>query len=221
LPSGAIKRLRAAGERFRHGHSFAVRPAEGRVDASAAEAALVLLGPDGDASRELDDAARREAAGLTSLSSLTTQLAIDYLDRLARPIPSLAPAAGVQVVTSGYAARIAVEQEPARFMAPAELPVLASLPPMRNGRPPQGLLTRVVKATRRGFPAVRAVPAGVWDGFALLLTVRVHEVHPVGDVGEEARELLAGEVVDGLARFGWVLRLVDIRYGLEPERRAG
>jgi hypothetical protein len=25
------------------------------------------------------------------------------------------------------------------------------------------------------------------------------------------------EVVDGLARFGWVLRQVDIRYNLEPD----
>ncbi len=25
-------------------------------------------------------------------------------------------------------------------------------------------------------------------------------------------------VVDGLARFGWVLRQVDLHYGLEPDR---
>jgi hypothetical protein len=30
---------------------------------------------------------------------------------------------------------------------------------------------------------------------------------------------VAVDVVDGLARVGWVLRQVDIHYGLEPERR--
>lgn len=219
MPSGAIKRLWAAGERFRGGRSFAVRPADAPIDAASAEAALELLGSDGDASRELDDAAASESTALASLSSLTTQLAMDYLDRLARPIPSLTPGAGVQVITAGYAARIAVSSDPRRFGAPGELPVLASLPALRNGRPPQDLLTRAVKATRRGFPSVRAVPAAVWDGFVLLLTARVHAAnHPAR---HEEPDLLAGEVVDGLARFGWVLRLVDIRYGLEPERRAG
>lgn len=209
-----------AGERFRRGSSYAVRPAEGRVDTRAAEAALVLLGPDGDTSKALEQAAREEGARLTSLSSLTTQLAIDYLDRLARPIPALTPASGVQLVASGYAARLAVERDPARFKAPEQLPELASLPPIRRGRPPQDLLTRAVKATRRGFPAVRAVPPGVWDGFVLLLTARTHEGLPEDDGGEDGPGLLAGEVVDGLARLGWVLRLVDVRYGLEPERGA-
>lgn len=218
MPSGALGRLWAAGERFRGGSSIAVRPADARVDPAGADGALRLLGPDGEIARDLDASADREAAGFAALSPLTTQLAEDYLDRIARPIPALTPAAGVQVVSRGYAGRIAVEHEPVRFGAPEELPGLASLPARRDGRPPQDLLTRVVKATRRGFPAVRAVPVGVWDGFALLLTARVHLIQPAGD---EAPGLLAGEVVDGLARFGWVLRLVDDRYGLEPERTAG
>lgn len=196
-----------------------MRPADSAVDAASAQAALELLGSDADASRELDDAAAGESAALASLSSLTTQLAMDYLDRLARPIPALTPGAGVQIVTAGYAARLVVSSDPQRFGAHGELPVLASLPALRNGRPPQDLLNRAVKATRRGFPSLRAVPAGVWDGFVLLLTARVHGAnHPAG---KEELDLLAGEVVDGLARFGWVLRLVDIRYGLEPERRSG
>lgn len=185
------------------------------MDPAGADAALRLLGPDGELARDLDASADREAAAFVALSPLTTQLAEDYLDRIARPIPALTPAAGVQVVTRGYAARIAVGREPARFGAAHELPELASLPERRNGRPPQDILTRVVKATRRGFPAVRAVSAGVWDGFALLLTASVHQSQPGT---EDEPELLAGEVVDGLARFGWVLRLVDVRYGLEPER---
>jgi hypothetical protein len=219
LPSGAIKRLLSAGERFRRGQSMSVRPAEGRVDAGTADAALALLGPDGDTARALDLEADREMSRVVSLSALTTGLAEEYLERLARPIPSLTPAAGVQVVTRGYAARMAVEREPSRFGAPAELPDLSSLPAPRNGRPPQDLLTRAVKSTRRRFPALRAVAEPVWDGFVVLLTARVHRLVPDDGAGGDGPGLLAAEVVDGLARFGWVLRLVDVRYGQEPEHR--
>lgn len=163
--------------------------------------------------RELDAAAREAASGLLSLSSLTAPLAVDYLERLARPIPSLTPSAGVMVVTRGYAARLAVEADPVRFGAPSELPAL-DLPSLRHGRPPQDLLNRAVKATRRGFPAIRAVPGEVWEGFVVVLTAQVHELAPSAD-----GELLAGDVVDGLARFGWALRMVDVRYSLDPERR--
>lgn len=172
------------------------------------------LGPGGHLARALDTAARDEASEMLSLSSLTSPLAVEYLERLARPIPALTPSAGVMVVSSGYAARLAVESDPGRFGAPGELPAL-DLPPLRHGRPPQDLLTRAVKATRRGFPGIRAVPADVWEGFVVLLTARVHQLTPSGP----DEELLAGDVVDGLARFGWALRLVDARYGLEPERR--
>lgn len=219
MPSGAIKRFWSAGERFRRGQSVTVRAADGRVDRGTADAALALLGVDGDKARDLDAEADREATALVSLSPLTTQLAEQYLERLARPIPSLTPAAGVQIVTRGYAARTVVERDPARFGAPSSLDHL-SLPPLRKGRPPQDLLTRAVKATRRSFSDHRAVPAGAWDGFVVLVTARVHQLAPVAGGAEDDDDgLLAAEVVDGLARFGWVLRLVDARYGQEPERR--
>lgn len=218
MPSGALKRLWSAGERFRRGQSVTVKAADGRVDAGTADAALGLLGDDADTARDLDVEADREASGLASLSTLTTQLAEQYLERLARPIPSLGPAAGVQIVTRGYAARTVVERDPARFGAPAALSELP-LPALRNGRPPQDLLTRAVKATRRAFPNYRVVPPGAWDGFVVLLTARVHQMAPAAGADDDAGDqLLAAEVVDGLARFGWVLRLVDARYGQEPER---
>lgn len=196
-----------------------VRPAEGRLDSTTAGAAVDLLGPDGDTARALDAAAEREMSGLVSLSALTTDLAERYLERLARPIPSLTPGAGVQLVTRGYAARVALERDPARFgvtVAPPPLP----LPALRNGRPPQDLLTRAVKATRRKFAAHRVVSEGAWDGFVVLLTARVHESEgPRGATGEDADPgPVAIDVVDGIARFGWVLRMVDVRYGQEPER---
>ena len=189
------------------------------MDAGIVDSALALLGPDGDVARALDAEADREMSAVLSLSALTTGLAEEYLERLARPIPSLTPAAGVQIVSRGYAARLAVESDPGRFGAPAELPKLPSLPPLRHGRPPQDLLTRVVKGTRRVFPTVRAVPEAAWDGFVLLLTARVHDTMPAATPDDDAVGMIAVEVVDGLARFGWVLRLVDVRYGQEPERR--
>ena len=93
------------------------------------------------------------------------------------------------------------------------MPVARTLPPLRRGSPPQDLLTRVVKATRRSFEAIRAVPEPVWDGFVRGLTSRAHDRTPDADPSD----LLAPAVVDGLARFGWVLRQVDLHYGLQPE----
>ena len=90
---------------------------------------------------------------------------------------------------------------------------IVDLPPLRRGHPPQDLLTRVVKATRRRFPRIRAVPEPVWDAFVRDLSRRVHDRTPDADPAD----LLALAVVDGLARFGWVLRQVDLRYGLRPE----
>jgi hypothetical protein len=73
----------------------------------------------------------------------------------------------------------------------------------------------VVKASRRGFEMIRAVPGPVWNGFVRGLLRLAHD--PVADAEQE--ELLSVEVVDGLARVSWVLRQVDIHYGLEPEYR--
>jgi hypothetical protein len=151
-------------------------------------------------------------SSVSSLSTLTTPLALEYLDRLARPIPTLTPEAGVQIIGRAYVAHLVTEGDPQAVGASA-VPLL-DLPPLRRGHPPQDLLTRVVKASRRHFERIRAVPGPVWDGLVQDLTRRAHDRTP----GVDPADLLALAVVDGLARFGWVLRQVDLRYGLEPER---
>lgn len=193
--------------------SVSVRPADRRVDSSQLDAYLSSLGRDGSTAMRLDRDVDAEMASVASLSALTSPLALDYLERLERPIPTLSPASGVQIVSRSYVAHVVVEAHPRTFGAGA-VPVLATLPPMRRGgSPPQGLSTRVVKATRRNFEGIRAVSSSVWDGYVMCLAKRAHDHEP------EGAGLLAVDVVDGLARFGWVLRQVDIHYGLELERR--
>ena len=153
--------------------------------------------------RALDAAAEAVLAGLSSLSDLTAPLAISYLDRIGRPTPWMTPEAGVLVTSAGYAAHMAVEADGGPFGV-TTLAVLGTLPDLRRGRPPQDLLLRVVKATRKTFSAIRAVDELTWEGFVSRRMARV---------GEE----LDRPLVDGLLRFGWVLRQVDLRYGLEPE----
>jgi hypothetical protein len=154
--------------------------------------------------RRLDQAVDGWMVRLVSLSPLTSVLAGDYVARMTRPIPALAGPAGAMVVARAYAAHMAVESDPEAFGA-VDVPVLGTLPGRRrNGAYPQDLMLRVVKATRRGFETIRAVSAPVWDGFVDGLVERVgEEVSPAS--------------VDGLARVGWVLRQVDIHFGLEPE----
>ncbi len=192
--------------------AFGVQSADDVVDDAALDAYLRELGADGEVARRLDLEVDALMPTIAALSSLTSPLALDYLQRLERPIPALTPASGVQIVSRSYVAHAVVEADPGTFEAGA-VPVLNSLPPLRRGGvPPQDLLTRVVKASRRKFERIRAVPEPVWDGYVRCLARRAHEL-------VDAEEFLAVEVVDGLARFGWVLRQVDIRYGLEPERR--
>jgi hypothetical protein len=193
--------------------AFGVQPADQRVDDTALDAYLDQLGEQGDVARRLDLEVDGLMPTVAALSSLTSPLALDYIQRLERPIPALTPASGVQIVSRSYVAHAVVEADPASFGADG-VPVLNTLPPLRRGGvPPQGLLTRVVKASRRQFPRIRAVPEAVWEGYVRCLARRAH------DHAKPGGEMLAIEVVDGLARFGWVLRQVDIRYGLEPERR--
>jgi hypothetical protein len=194
------------------GQSAAVKPAERRLRAADLEGELKALGRDGPVARRFDQAVDQAMRSMVSLSPLTSQLAVDYLDRLAGPIPVLAGPVGAQTVGRAYVAHLVVESDPAAYGA-IDIPVLGTLPDLRKGRPPQDLLNRVVKATRRGFESIRAVPAPVWDGFVLCLTKRAH------DQAEDGSGYLTGNVVDGLCRFGWVLRQVDIRYGQRPERR--
>lgn len=190
-----------------------VRAATDRVRTADVETFLAGLGDAEAATRRLDAAVDEALDSVLSLSSLTAPLALDYLDRLARPIPALTPAVGVQVVTRAYVAHLVVEDDPEAFGA-HDVPVLGTLPPLRRGAPPQDLLSRVVKASRRNFELIRAVSTPVWDGFVRSLTRRAHD-QPSGTEGD----FISVEVVDGLARFGWVLRQVDLHYGLGPERR--
>jgi hypothetical protein len=195
--------------------SLVVRSAVERVDSAALERYVAGLGEDALTVRSLDAAVDHAMASVLSLSSLTAPLALDYLDRLARPIPALTPEVGVQIVSRAYVAHLVVERDPVAFGA-ADVPVLGTLPALRRGSPPQDLLTRVVKATRRNFEVIRALSSPVWNGFVHGLTRRAHD--QVAEAGPDG--LVAVAVVDGLARFGWVLRQVDLHYGLEPERPA-
>ncbi len=208
LAASALARL------TRRPRSLVIRPAVERVDGPALVAYLSGLGEDEPHVARLDLAVDDALTAIAALSSLTSPLTLEYLDRLARPIPALRPEIGVQIVTRTYVAHLVVERDPHRFGA-VDVPVLGTLPPLRRGSPPRDLLTRVVKASRRHFEVIRAVPSPVWNGFVRSLTRRAHD--QVAD--PEPSGLLAVEVVDGLARFGWVLRQVDLHYGLEPERR--
>jgi hypothetical protein len=185
-----------------------------RVDPASLETYLAGLGVDAAWARRLIEAVDTAMGSVASLSSLTAPLALDYLDRLARPIPTLSLGTGVQVVSRSYVAHLVTEADPGAYGA-TDVPVLGTLPPLRRGSPPQDLLTRVVKATRRNFELIRALSTPVWDGFVRDLTRRAHDETPAAS----SAELLALPVVDGLARFGWVLRQVDLHYGQEPETR--
>jgi hypothetical protein len=210
LAATALGRLTRRRER-----SLVVRSAVERVDRATLEDYVARLGEDASTVRTLEAAVEAALASVLSLSSLIAPLALDYLDRLARPIPALTPQVGVQIVSRAYVAHLVVESDPAAFGA-ADVPVLGTLPALRRGSPPQDLLTRIVKATRRNFEVIRALSSPVWNGFVHGLTRRAHDQVP--DAGPDG--LVAVAVVDGLARFGWVLRQVDLHYGLEPERRA-
>ncbi len=187
-----------------------------RVDVNALTAYLATLGEDEPHVVRLDRAVDAAMTSILALSSLTSPLTLDYLERLARPIPALGPEIGVQIVTRAYVAHLVVEKDPPAFGA-VDVPVLGTLPPLRRGSPPRDLLTRVVKASRRNFEVIRAVSTPLWNGFVRSLTRRAHDRVP----DPAPSGLLAVEVVDGLARFGWVLRQVDLHYGLEPERYQG
>ena len=161
----------------------------------------------------LDERTEALLPTVVSLSELTTSLALDYLERLSRPLAALTPSTGVRLVARAYTAHLAVEADPPAFGA-VDVPVLGTLPPAKDNRAPQGLLNRVVKASRGPFPAVCAVLPGTWEGFVTCCAYRVHEEANRSDTPE----WLERPAVDGVARFGWVLRQVDIFYRQQPER---
>ncbi len=191
--------------------SLVVKPASERIGRKELDTHLKALGGDGEVARRLDRDVDSALASVLSLSPLTAPMAINYMDRLARPVPTLTPAIGVQLVGRTYVAHLRVEQDPGRYGA-ADVPVLGTLPALKKGRPPQDLLTRVVKASRRNFDSICALTPPAWEGFAWCLTKRAHDSSSGPD------ELVPLDVVDGVARFAWVLRQVDLHYGLEPER---
>ena len=189
--------------------SVTVRAATQRVNRSDLDRFFKSLGADGAVARDLDAEVDKELARVNALSTLTSPLAVSYVERLSRPIPSLTPEIGVLIVGRTYVAHMVVESDPNRFGA-ADVPVLATLPPLKKGRPPQDLLTRVVKVSRgRTFPPICALTPAAWEGLVRATTKRAHDA--------AAGELVSIEVVDGVARFAWVLRQVDLHYGLSPE----
>jgi hypothetical protein len=175
---------------------------------------LESLGDDAETVVKLDAAVERMMFDVVSLSPLTTPLAMDYLERLIRPLPEMTLEMGVQTVGRAYVAHMVVEANPSPYGVP-DVPVLGTLPPVRKGRAPQDLLNRVVKASRRGFETICALPVPVWEGFVYGLTVRAHQVPRTSDPPVRLA------TVEGVARVGWILRQVDIHYGTEPERRGG
>ena len=147
--------------------------ADQHLDAAEVRRRLDALGADGALAAELD---RRVAAGLpsiVSLSDLSSALAVEYVERVARPMGALSARTGALLVVRGYLAHVLVEGDAAAFGI-VDVPVLGNLPPLRHGRPPQGLLTRVVKASRRQFEVICALSPAAWEGFVVATTGHVH-----------------------------------------------
>ncbi|HWG73119.1 MAG TPA: hypothetical protein VG184_03580 [Acidimicrobiales bacterium] len=195
------------------------------------------LGADGEVAGELDRRVSEALPTVISLSELTSPLIVSYVERVARPMGAMSAPAGARIGVRGYLAHLLVESDPAAFGVD-DIPVLGSLPPLnRHGRLPQDLLTRVVKATRRQFPVICAVAPATWDGFVVATSGHVHtEARKAagagggttrggpgsagGSVGARPEPgYLDPLLVDGLLRTGWVLRQVDLAYGLEPDLR--
>ncbi len=175
------------------------------------KATLASLGDAGAVAKDLDATVDEAMATVISLSPLSNPLGVSYMDRLARPIASLTPVIGVALVARGYLAHVAIERDPARFGL-TDVPVLGDLPERKKGRLPQDLLSRVVKASRgRSFQAICALNPRQWEALVMCFTKRAHDL--AGTDGE----YVPTDVVDGVARFAWVLRQTDIFYGYEPE----
>lgn len=204
--------------RLRQGSERAYKPLGGgeAVDRGAEKARLEELGDDGGRARFLDSAVDGVLGGLEGLSPLTAPLAMSYLDRIARPLTAMDLGTAVHLTTRGYAAHLVVEERGGEIGIET-VPVLSGLPAMRRGAPPQDLLTRVVKMTRRNFETIRAVSWGTWEGLVVITARRVHAGRRPGP-DRELPPALDVTVIDALLRFGWVLRQVDLFYGFAPER---
>jgi hypothetical protein len=186
------------------------------IDARAAKARLAALGDDGQAGVRLEHESGERLRSLGGLSPLSVPLALSYLDRIARPLAAMDLESAVKLTSRGYAAHLVIEAN-GRDFGVDTLPVLGGLPPFKHGRPPQQLLSIVVKATRRSFPGLRGVSEPTWDGLVISVARRVHAAR-VRDADGVLPLPLDVAVIDALLRFGWVLRQVDLYYGFEPER---
>ena len=100
---------RVAGWRRR---AFGVQPADQQVDDAALDVYLGQLGEAGDRARRLDLEVDALMPTVAALSSLTSLLALDYIERLERPVPALTPTSGVQIVSRSYVAHVVVEADP-------------------------------------------------------------------------------------------------------------
>lgn len=210
-PGGLLGRLRQSGQ-------GAYKPLGGgeAVDRAAEEARLAELGDDGPRARFLDSAVDQVLEGLRGLSPLTAPLAMSYLDRIARPLTAMDLGSAVHLTTRGYAAHLVVEERGGEIGIET-VPVLSGLPAMKRGAPPQDLLNRVVKMTRRNFDTVRAVTWGTWEGLLVITACRTHASRRPGP-DRTLPPALDVSVIDALLRFGWILRQVDLYYGFAPER---
>lgn len=191
--------------------STTIGTTETPIDAATAAADLDALGDAGDHARALDravEASLGDPGGRSDgggLSELTSDVALRYLERVRHALAALTLEDGVTLITCGYVAHRAVEADSAAYGCGPEVPVLGNLPDLRKGRPPQDLALRVVKASRRNFDRIRAVSDDVWEGFVVATTARIQ-------ASEGGPRVLDRTVVDGLLRFGWILRQVDLHY---------
>lgn len=196
------------------------------MDREQALAWLAAAGDDGQRALVLHDDVERRHSELPALTRITTPLASQHVQRLRVGMPSLTPHTAYGLVLRGYTAHLLVEADPSSFGA-TRVPDIVEMPDLdRNGEPRRDLLTYVVKVTLRSFEIVRGIPPDVWEGLAVCTTWRIHDDGPASSPdavekadGEVIPLLLSPEVIEGLLRFGWVLRAADLAYDLEPARR--
>lgn len=186
------------------------------LSADDVRAAEELAGAEGVAVRRLNGRIENRLGAVVELSWLTSQLTVAYVERVATPMSAMSLPTGARLIARGYLAQLLIEEEPHTFGVD-DIPILGTLPALRHGRPPQDLLTRVVKASRRHFDTLCCLSPQGWEAFVIATTAAVHaEALGGGLADEEGAGVLAPELVDGLLRTGWLLRHVDLAYGLEP-----
>ena len=190
------------------------------LSADDAADAVALAGAEGRAVRLLTGQVGRRLPSIVELSPLTGELTVAYVERVAMPMSAMSAPAGARLIARGYLAHLLIEEDPGAFGVDA-IPVLGTLPALRRGRPPQDLLSRVVKASRRHFESVCCLSPEGWEAFVVATTAEVHAEALGADLAgdEEGAGVLAPELVDGLLRTGWLLRQVDLAYGLAPVLR--